>query len=754
MLAAGMTSYRRKWLLGLLLAAGPAVLFGPMLVKGEVMYWGTPLLQFTPWHSFALAALSDGHLPLWNPLLGMGAPLLANYQSAVLYPPNWLLAIAGVGWGQGLLAALHIGWSALGMLLLARRLKLGDQAAIVAALAFSLSGYAIARVGFFSINAAMAWLPWEIWAAEAIVERAANLGLVSGVPQVVILAVILAMQWLAGHAQTSWYSLLLLVVWVAVRGWERGKLPALGRAGALLGAAGLLAAALSAAQLGPTLEYLMQSQRGGRLDEVLALTYSFWPWRALGLLAPNLFGNPASGSYWGYGNYWEDAVYIGVLPLVMALAAAIGSLRNNADRLPRLLLVIAVICGIFSLGRNTAIYPLLFRHVTTFSLFQAPTRWNLLTCFCLALLAGMGIERWRPLRGKGVYWTRLGTAGAAGMALVSLVAGSRLEGIQSSIGPAFAIAGLLLAATGGLALLRPEKPGARWTAGIGLFVLADLTFAGWGLNPSAPAAINAPDAAVTQMGVEGRLFMPADLEYQLKFEQLFRFDSFVSNLAPRQAVALGLPNTTMLSGTASANNFDPLLPARYVDWMGVLGAASPKEAERMLQLMGVGWRAQATSQGAAHFISQQGSSRVRVVPGARLALSGSGALSSLFSESFDPDQEVVIERRAPDNLPQGGEGLAAINPGGDPNRITIDASTPRGGWLVLSDTWYPGWQADVDGRPAEIERADYLFRAVWLNPGNHHVTFAFRPASFFAGALISLLSWLSVILVGLLRWRR
>ena len=51
----------------------------------------------------------------------------------------------------------------------------------------------------------------------------------------------------------------------------------------------------------------------------LALSYSFWPWRFLGLLAPNLFGSPATGDYWGFGVYWEDSIYVGLLTLIMGV---------------------------------------------------------------------------------------------------------------------------------------------------------------------------------------------------------------------------------------------------------------------------------------------------------------------------------------------------------------------------------------------------------------------------------------------------
>src|SRR3989304_1514858 len=113
-----------RWLPIGLVAIGPVVLFGPVLVRGHVLYWGTPLLQFVPWRTAAFDLIRQGRLPLWNPLLGMGAPLLANYRSAVLYPPNWILAIPAAGWGEGLLVLAHLVLGGGGTALLLRRLGL------------------------------------------------------------------------------------------------------------------------------------------------------------------------------------------------------------------------------------------------------------------------------------------------------------------------------------------------------------------------------------------------------------------------------------------------------------------------------------------------------------------------------------------------------------------------------------------------------------------------------------------------------
>ncbi len=199
---------RRQWPV-LLVLLGPLALFGPMLVRGEALFWGTPLLQFVPWREYALELLRQGGLPLWNPLLGMGAPLLANYQSALLYPPNFLLAFVDVAWGHGLLVLLHLAWAGWGMVLLTRELGLPRMSQALAGIAFSLSGYLVARSGFLSINATAAWLPWLILAVERLVTQCRE----RRVPRVLPwLAIVLALQWLAGHAQTAWYALLLALV--------------------------------------------------------------------------------------------------------------------------------------------------------------------------------------------------------------------------------------------------------------------------------------------------------------------------------------------------------------------------------------------------------------------------------------------------------------------------------------------------------------------------------------------------------------
>jgi hypothetical protein len=749
-----------KWLPWLMVIAGPAILFGPMLARGQVLFWGTPMLQFVPWHLDAIAILKQGHLPLWNPWVGMGAPLLANYQAAVLYPPNWLFLLIDPAWGHGLLDMLHLMVAGAGMIVLMRRLGAGSLGQGIAAVAYALSGYLVGRAGFLSINAATAWLPWIIVASDRLGVGASNWrSWRSAVSSVGPLALALAMQWLAGHAQTAWYSLVFAAAWIVFRGSTTGRWR-----GIALGLMGLIAAclcafALDAAQLLPTLEYLMQSFRSSGLDPAFAMTYSFWPWRLLGLLTPDLFGTPVRGDFWGYGNYWEDAIYIGILPLLLAAAVGIAGIRGRSSHsgLIRFLLGAAVIALMLALGNNTPVFPLLFRWAPTFSLFQAPTRWNIILVFALATLGGLGVAHWTPASGRKLYWTRLGTAGAAAIGAAAWLGYRLMPDIQPTFVRALAVAGLWMALGGVLALTLRDPARPVWTAMVGLVVLIDLASAGYGLNPAAAADLYRGQAIPTGAAVAGgRLYISPDLEERAKYRRAFLFNTFYALTDWRQVRQAGLPNALRLDGLTSANNFDPLLPGRYAVWMQNLTLIGPVAKARLLRLMDVSAIGQEDPNGAlgVGYAPLAGALRAWVV-GQAITVSGPvEALKAVSADSFDPSSTVVLEEPASGILGQPAPvGLARVVDNHDPNEVIVEADSAGPAWLVLSDLFYPGWRVSVDGQEAHILRADYLFRCVELTPGRHQVVFRYEPASFRVGAGVTLTALIATLLLAYL-WRR
>jgi hypothetical protein len=130
--------------------------------------------------------------------------------------------------------------------------------------------------------------------------------------------------------------------------------------------------------------------------------------------------------------------------------------------------------------------------------------------------------------------------------------------------------------------------------------------------------------------------------------------------------------------------------------------------------------------------------RARFVARARPPVDPSDPLRSLCDRSFDPDQVVLI-----DGAVEGDDAGPAATAEArllqdDPERVRISVEAPRHGWVVLADAFAPGWRATVDGLPAEIRRANLLFRAVEVPHGRHVIEMSYLPMSVFVGAALSL----------------
>jgi hypothetical protein len=726
---------------GILLAV-LIILFGPVLLGVRAIYWGLPLLQFYPWHEIAKQSILGGFLPLWNPWLGMGAPLLANAQSALLYPPNWFLWIVPVEYGQGVLMVAHLLWAGIGMAKLSRTLGIGRLGQAAAGLAFMLSGYLAARAWFLTINASVAWLPWIILAGENACKKE------NGIFDI-RLALVLCLQWLAGHWQTSWYTWLILAGWMGMRAfsnrpvWKSALV-----AGLRILAASLCAGLLGAAQFLPTIGYWLHSQRSAGAAPAAALTYSFWPWRLLTLIAPNLFGNPARGDYWGYANYWEDAIYIGLLPLGLAVLALVNRLRRKGvPGFPYgFLLVLLPLTLILALGKNTPIFPFLFQNVPTFDFFQAPSRIMIGFVFSLCLLAAAGAEGWtHSVEGS---WRGAANIGVPAAAAVGVGAGaSYLAFIKPSFSSSILAAGGMGILIAGLVLLkyfsRRRPVLARiFPAAAAALVALDLMFTDAGLVPTVSPdlyrAENPPGAEIASQLEGRRILMPEKIRYKLMYNRAFLFRTF-SGLSDWMDIRRWeLPNVSVLDAIPSANNFDSFVFGRYADLVNGLETLPAEQRDRLLRMMDVGavWEWPEGAEFPSLRFLPGGAARAWGVCRAEWAISPEEAWQAVMDPQFDPARTVILE------LGSGQEGTACapapqavVAAGKDPNVVRIEVDFPKDGYLVVADVNDHGWEAFLDGERVPSLQADYVFRAVRIPAGKHIVEYRYTPLAFWAGAL-------------------
>lgn len=739
-----------SWLIYLPIVAVPLLLFGVPLAQGKVLYWGTAGLQFVPWREFACTQLDQGVLPLWNPLNGMGAPLIANYQLAFFYPPGWLTIIGhwlagaqGVAWVYTLLVPIHLAWGGFGMVLLLRSLGVKPVGQVISGLAFAATGYLVARASFYSMIWTGAWMGWILWAASGIGSPFSS----SEIPRRYFwLGIFSGLMLLAGHAQLSWYILLFAGAWTTIGAWsnagfKRAVISLLKFIGLVM--IGILLAGI---QLAPTFEYLQQSQRADAYDYALAMTYSYWPWRLLTFLNPDLFGNPGLGDYWGYAAYWEDAGYIGVIPLFLGLSSLglLFSRREHPRRRGILFLWGMALAGLLlSLGDNTPIFPWLFKHVPTFDLFQAPARWMIWPVAALCIESGIMADEWSRPAGRRLRRIRLSAAGFSAVMVGAGIGSLLIPELKPGLMRGFMIFGGLGAVCSLLLLVMPESNNSHrhsWWYGVVLAVLSlDLLGNNLFINPFISADFFSPEAVAADQGpYQGRrIFISAADEYALKFEKYFRFADTRTIAGFNEIRKDMIPNLNLLNGIDSANNFDPIVPGRFAVWMTEINEIEVDKRDAYLAFMGVTEVIQKNEAGGTQLrqLTLPAAAMVKSYSCVQLAYNGQTALWETL-EKIDrrEDPECIIIEAAGtlvDEEYADKVQISIVETGFQKLEFRIDNEKPT--WLRIGVTWFPGWQAFIDGEQVQLYRADYLFSAISTPSGSHEVTLVYRPFSFYFG---------------------
>lgn len=745
----------------------PLVLFLPFLSGNASLYWGTTFFQFYPWRKFALDTFRAGQIPLWNPYVGNGTPLIANYQSAVFYPLNWIALFLPLDYSFSWIVFIHLVLAGAGMAMFVRGLGAKTFGQVVAGLAFGTSQYLVARAGFLSINAAAAWLPWIMWSADRFLLSDWK----GSAKYSILLAFFAALQLLAGHAQTTWYTYLLLAAWTIYRLITNFRIDLNLLRPLVIAAILLIAASIAAVQLLPTAEFLQQSQRATEYGYDNAVEYSYSPTRLLTLFVPDLFGNPTRHLYTGSTNYWEDANYIGLTPLLLALGYLFARpklTRPRADpkaapappTFPTSLIlffaIIILVSFLLALGKNTPVFPFFYQHVPTFNLFQAPTRMMIWFVFSLATLAGIAADEWTPPRDHSKNWIGfilmiavLATLNAIA-AYYLVPAGTFNDQIREYMRLGI-ISGSLLSLSLTFAVTQPAPKSperAGWSFWVLVLISADLIYANWGLNPGAPRSLYAEPA--TPPSTTHRIYDAR----QYKYEYYLDYNYFGPPELSTEARALHIANTNMMDGYSIVDNYDPLTEERYTKFTTALWSGAP---DKILQFMDVGMILTGINGQTVHLApTALPPSRAWAVTSAKAAPDGDTALAVVTAAGFDPTQTVILEQNDvagltasafPPEPPSASQSPTYAQIVSDtPNDVKIAASLPHNGWVVLADTYYPGWNVYVDGQPAKLLHVDYTFRAVTVPAGFHQVEFRYEPSSFRIGLLITIISLSAFVL--------
>lgn len=702
--------------------------------------------------SVAAWARADGDAPLWNPFMRCGQPLLANPNAAANHPLSLLYAfmppVRGVTW----FIALHRLVLPLSTYVLARFLGQRPPGAVVSALALGFGGLAASSSNLYVVAATLAWSPLAIaaliWAIEG-----------GGLTRTILAAAAWALLYLSGEPFTMAMTGLVTLLLLGARAHARGTAGATLRRTLLVGgpaAAG--AVALVAVNLLPSVELLRLSRRGEGLGYPAYAHMSLPPVGLVEMVVPGFAGDVLrleSGAFWGSSRYdlefpYYVSLYLGAAALLLPFLG-ITLFRPGG----RSLALLAATGIVLALGSHAGINAWVYRIAPPLWMLRHPVKWAYLTALALALLAGMSWDRLTAAPRVPRAWlagTLLGAALllAAGLlqpaALRALLAelfpskegGMAAEAVAAAVGAGLVRTGLAWLALGLLVgLVSARNAHAPWaTAALALVIAGDLAWtarlapttdvsfydAGRAAATLAGATPSRPARLAAGLGTHprpGRLAAPSN-------ERLWHFHWLASALHPYSAVHLGF----RYSLDEDADNLQP--PWTRALWARIQSAP---EASR-IEMLG---RAATEYHVGFEETDPPGTVLVGVLP------TGS--------------ERPVRLRRIAGALPWASmeDGTAVELRHFGPCRFRFRVQAAAAGLLVVRETWFPGWSAEVDGASLAVRQHEIAFMAVPVPAGSHEVELRYLPRSYVVGRAISLgaLAVLGALLVAsVIRERR
>lgn len=670
-------------------------------------FWPEPLLIVTPdfgrsdaWHSsYSLmymlsTALRSGSLPTWTPLIGNGIPLDGEVMGT-FYPVTYLLfRFLPMSTAYNFLIVISLFILGAGMYVWLRVLGIGRVASIYPSLVLPISGIIIPRLEHIMIIPAISLLPWIMVATHMLIRNPTK-------KYALFLSVIVGLQILAAFPQVTFISLLLSLIYYLLAGRGRGIV--------LYGLAILLSMGIGAIQLLPSYAYAKNSTISEGFDPAMSSYYAYPPRHLLTFINAFALGNPRQGTYpilskSGGSIFWENSSFVGIVPLLLFGIALIKRRRSTS-----IMLCILGIAFLLMLGYHSPLY--VIYSLWPFSNFRTPSRFLWMFVFALLTISAYGAnivwegKKWRGfLRGLLLAALLLNTVHVAwvwwdyhGLAKIS-------------------------------AWQKPPEiipylvPGERvYTHGFTLPYLTEYTKRGYPtLNPYYFFRnLLAPNTNVFW-----------NISHTDAYPGLvLRRSSIMKNLLTEGIRTNEVQNIATLSGVA-----EKLLDLNAV---GTIITTAPFPTTKKLTNI-----KELQNNGVSITVYHNPASLPRAYLAGDIAVARTvrQAKDILSQNDFIPGKTILTEEDIPVEIgsqPLGtvqitGETLSAI-------QMKVTGNNRRA-VLVLSDTYYPGWQATVDGSPTRIYPVNISQRGVVVPPGDHLVQFRYDSEFFRIGSVITLVS--------------
>lgn len=723
--------------------------------------------QLYPWKTFVIEAFKGGTIPFWNPYNFSGSPLLANFQSAAFYPLNILYFLLPQITAWSILVMLQPLLASIFTYFYAKKIGISVIGSLFTAISFAFSSFLTVWLEYNTIGHVILWFPLLLLAVEYLLEKRNLLWSL-------VFTFSLSSSLFAGHPQIFIYILMFLFIYFFYRikiykynkNLEKKSI-------FLIFALVIISLGIGAIQIIPGLELINNSARSSHSYEFLVQKILIQPWQFIMLFVPDFFGNPATRNYWLLDTYVGKVTSIGLISVIFSFL----SIKNYKNKYVIFFIISTVIVFLFSsLNPLTLILyklpiPLLSTSSPTLSIFIAS--------FSLSILAGFGVDIFlkEKLSLKNyLIWILPILIIFISLWLFVLVVpqvfkASWFVNLSISFRNLFYSTIILSLA---LTLIFFTKIKHKFSFIIIFLLFFIQVFDLWKsfekFNPFVSKEFIFPktslfaflekEAGVNRFWGYGTASIEANFSTQYAlfspdgYDPLYpkRYGEFIQS--SKNGKIENKFNTQTRSDAFIAGGFGendlPLNEYRLkvIDSLGVryiIDRFENKSTEKTfpeerfkLVFEDNGWKV---------YENLKAAPRAFLTSNYQIFKTKEEFEKIFFSKSFDLTKTVLFEKdiqfkdlEINNNIQQKVSFESYL-----PNKVVIKTKSSSNTFLVLSDSYYPGWKAFIDNKAVPIYRANYAFRAVPVTKGEHTIVFQYDSFSFRLGLIISIASMVGLL---------
>lgn len=748
------------------------------LLNPDKIFLGGDTVIFYPLREFWVNSVKKGIFPLWNPHTFCGSPSASNTTIfGMFYPLSIIFLFLPLHLAFNYSVIMHIFLSGVFMYILAKSLALDRFSCFVSAVTFIFSAAFIIflPVGAIDLLIGITWVPLIFYLFDKALKHSA-----SGYTYSILTGLTIGLQGLGGHPQMSLMTIYVLFFYFLYYFFAAGlpkKMQQPGRNSGLFRAFGItlfVGTGLYAIQILPSVEaFLKYSTRSFNMD-YKSVAHCSLPLKELFMfLAPNLFDNPITGYYLGRGLHFEELCrYIGIFPLFLSLIAILIAKNNRYIKFYSGLLIISILLALGSYG---PIHRFCYYLLPGFRAFRWPARWLFFSTFSLSILAGFGLSF---LTGKLKYKQNLKFL-INGLLFLDIliitilfidyctkidivsqfakwvtVSSSkevdfqyRCSIVKDSL---FNFTLLLTAVLVCVFAFYKRKIRPLLFNILTLFIIIfDLWFFGhrFIITQGKDSYLNSRQWDFFKNDRDFyRIFIePPINDYSASAHG---YSVFVGEAPDYELITYNIFKQKI-------KKFPQMLNAKYYLTTKFTDAKDVKfiKATKTTIFDLFNFKRYRVYESPINIYQYKDFlPRVFIVRNIIIAKDEEEVFRLLNDASFNPREAAVLEGEGFFlQMPPEAKGLDRDSVeivSYSPNYIKLNTYLQRAGLLVLNEIYFPGWQAYIDGKKEHIFKANYIMRSVYLKEGRHTAEFKYSPLSFRTGAIITILTLLILLFLG------